>query len=214
MTASPVAQGRDPDRRDREPRRPADVGVLGDRILAVGDLSTVAARRSRRCRHHGRVVAPVSSIRTDTRTALCPRRSAGQPSPRATRPAVRQLRRPRWRRSPRSGARPSRCSCVRTTSSPGGVRGVPRSAWRSTARPNVPSCSAMEVRASVLGRTRGRRPRRTGGDDRSRRGGAGCGAIGLLIGAHLAPGSRRSRRDEALVSRRPGAAACTRPHAQ
>ena len=99
-------------RRDRRstgpaaPGRPADVGVLGDRILAVGDLSAVADERGRdRAGRHrpGRGARVHRSARPLRRL----RSSSTGPSPatstRATRPSCRATAATRWRRSPTLG---------------------------------------------------------------------------------------------------------------
>jgi hypothetical protein len=51
------------------PRATGDVGVSGDRIVAVGDLS--AASADREVVATGKALAPASSTRTPTTTAPC-----------------------------------------------------------------------------------------------------------------------------------------------
>ena len=121
------------------PGRPADVGVLGDRILAVGDLSSVAdgdGRDGHRRRGPGRD-ARASSTRTGTRTARCSStaRSSATSAQGFTTQLSGQLRRhpgPDHRSRPRAGRAVAPAQRARRALAD--VRRVPRRGRRGRAR--------------------------------------------------------------------------------
>ena len=124
------------------PGRRADVGVLGDRILAIGDLSARrrAGGRAGDRRRAGLVVARVHrSARALGRLAVRRRRARQPPPPGLHDPAVRQLRRhPRADHRRRARARRAVAAAERASSRAGGRSGSTSIASRASALgPNV-----------------------------------------------------------------------------
>ena len=190
--------------------RPADVGVLGDRILAVGDLSAVDGGRGRACSSAPAASSrPGSSIRTAIPTA---RSSSTGRSPatctRATRPSCRGTAATRWRRSPTSALRPWTCSLrpERARRRAGGRS--PSTSIASTEQPlglNVAFLVGQgTIRGSVLGAdARAPTDEELAAMVREVEDAIDAGAFGLSLGTHLcARDARRARRRSRPWSRR------------
>ena len=135
------------------PGRPADVGVLGDRILAIGDLTGVDGNsvgdrdRCARARRDARVHRPARSFR---RVALPRRRPDRATSARDSRPSCRATAANRSRRSPTPVARSSSSRSDPTSSSRGGAPSA------STSTRSTRNSSARTSRSSSVTARSGR----------------------------------------------------------